>query len=107
MVAGGADTQLGLLGAGAVDNEYTVVGGTFWQNTVLLDSPLIDPEARLRTLCHVSPGEWMLRGSGSTPGWRCGGSVTRSATARSAWLGSGADPYELMEAVARRRLLGS
>ena len=44
--------------------EYTVVAGTFWQNTVLLDSPLIDPEARLRTLCHVTPGEWMLEGIG-------------------------------------------
>ena len=56
VVAGGADTQLGLLGAGAERDEYTVVGGTFWQNTVLLGEPLIDPEARLRTLCHVTPG---------------------------------------------------
>ena len=48
VVAGGADTQLGLLGAGVVVDEYTVVGGTFWQNTVLLGDPLIDPEARLR-----------------------------------------------------------
>ena len=64
VVAGGADTQLGLLGAGAATGEYTVVAGTFWQNTVLLPEPLIDPQARLRTLCHVTPGQWMLEGIG-------------------------------------------
>ena len=56
VVAGGADTQLGLLGAGARPGEYTVVAGTFWQNTILLDRPLIDPQIRLRTLCHVAAG---------------------------------------------------
>jgi autoinducer 2 (AI-2) kinase len=101
VVAGGADTQLGLLGAGAERDEYTVVGGTFWQNTVLLGEPLIDPEARLRTLCHVSPGEWMLEGIG----FYCGMSMRwfrdafcaeDVALARS----RGADPYELMEQAA-------
>jgi len=43
VAAGGGDTQLGLLGAGAQRDEYTVVAGTFWQNTVLLAEPLIDP----------------------------------------------------------------
>jgi autoinducer-2 kinase len=64
VVAGGADTQLGLLGAGARTGEYTVVGGTFWQNTILLNRPLVDPMTRLRTLCHVIPGQWMLEGIG-------------------------------------------
>jgi autoinducer 2 (AI-2) kinase len=101
VVAGGADTQLGLLGAGVAENEYTVVGGTFWQNTVLLAEPLIDPEARLRTLCHVTPGEWMCEGIG----FYCGMSMRwfrdafcpdLVAAARS----RGADPYELMEQAA-------
>jgi autoinducer-2 kinase len=101
VVAGGADTQLGLLGAGAERDEYTVVGGTFWQNTVLLGDPLVDPEARLRTLCHVTPGEWMLEGIG----FYCGMSMRwfrdafcaeDAALARS----RGADPYELMEQAA-------
>jgi autoinducer 2 (AI-2) kinase len=101
VVAGGADTQLGLLGAGAVTGEYTVVGGTFWQTTVLLPDPLIDPMARLRTLCHVMPGEWMLEGIG----FYCGMSMrwfrdafweTEVALARS----RGTDPYELMEEAA-------
>ncbi len=65
VVAGGADTQLALLGIGVTQpGRFTVVGGSFWQHTVVLDEPLIDPEARLRTLCHVVPGRWMMEGIG-------------------------------------------
>jgi autoinducer 2 (AI-2) kinase len=64
-VVGGADTQLGLLGIGVDEpNRVTIVGGSFWQTTVVVDRPLIDPQARLRTLCHVVPGQWMLEGIG-------------------------------------------
>jgi autoinducer-2 kinase len=98
VVAGGADTQLGLLGAGARLGEYTVVGGTFWQNTVLLERPLIDPQARLRTLCHVHPNQWMLEGIG----FYCGMSMrwfrdafcdAEAAAARERAV----DPYAVME----------
>jgi autoinducer 2 (AI-2) kinase len=101
VVAGGADTQLGLLGAGARAGEYTVVAGTFWQNTVLLDKPLIDPATRLRTLCHVRPGQWMLEGIG----FYCGMSMrwfrdafcdSEVAEARA----RGVDPYVVMEEAA-------
>jgi autoinducer 2 (AI-2) kinase len=101
VAAGGGDTQLGLLGAGAQRDEYTVVAGTFWQNTVLLDWPLIDPEIRLRTLCHVQPGEWMLEGIG----FYCGMSMrwfrdafcdAEVAQARA----RGVDPYVVMEEAA-------
>lgn len=65
VVAGGADTQLGLVGIGVTQpGRLTVVGGSFWQATVVLDEPLIDPEARLRTLCHAVPGRWMMEGLG-------------------------------------------
>ena len=65
VVVGGADTQLGLLGIGVTDpGRFTIVGGSFWQHTMLLDQPLVDPEARLRTLCHVTPGLWMIEGIG-------------------------------------------
>jgi autoinducer-2 kinase len=64
-VVGGADTQLGLLGIGVVDaGRFTIVGGSFWQHTVVLDDAVIDPEARLRTLCHAVPGRWMMEGIG-------------------------------------------
>ena len=103
VVAGGADTQLGLLGAGVGTCEYTVVAGTFWQNTVLLREPLVDPKARLRTLCHVVPGEWMLEGIGFYCGMSmrwfrdafCDGEVALARSRR-------VDPYVVMEEAAAR-----
>lgn len=65
VVVGGADTQLGLVGIGVVEpGRFTVVGGTFWQQTVGLSEAMIDPKARLRTLCHALPGQWMMEGIG-------------------------------------------
>ncbi|HSS61267.1 MAG TPA: autoinducer-2 kinase [Candidatus Limnocylindrales bacterium] len=65
VIVGGADTQLGLVGIGVVDTgSFTVIGGTFWQQTIGLDEALIDPQARLRTLCHALPGQWMMEGIG-------------------------------------------
>jgi autoinducer-2 kinase len=65
VVVGGADTQLALLGIGVTQpGRFTVVGGSFWQHTVVLDEPLVDPAARLRTLCHTVPGRWMMEGIG-------------------------------------------
>jgi autoinducer 2 (AI-2) kinase len=65
IVVGGADTQLGLVGIGVVSpNRLTLVGGSFWQLTVVTDEPLIDPQARVRTLCHAVPGQWMTEGIG-------------------------------------------
>jgi autoinducer-2 kinase len=64
-VVGGADTQLGLLGIGVTEpRRVTIVGGSFWQSTVVLDEGLVDPAARLRTLCHTVPGRWMMEGIG-------------------------------------------
>ena len=65
VVVGGADTQLALLGIGVTQpGRFTVVGGSFWQHTVVLDEPLVDPAARLRTLCHTVPERWMMEGIG-------------------------------------------
>jgi autoinducer 2 (AI-2) kinase len=65
VVVGGADTQLGLVGIGVVTpDKLTLVGGSFWQLTVVTDQPLIDPQARVRTLCHAVPGLWMTEGIG-------------------------------------------
>ena len=65
VVVGGADTQLGLVGIGVVDpGRFTVVGGSFWQHALVLDEPRIDPEVRLRTLCHTVPNQWMIEGIG-------------------------------------------
>lgn len=65
VVVGGADTQLGLVGIGVVDpGSFTVIGGTFWQQTIGLSEAKIDPQMRLRTLCHALPGQWMMEGIG-------------------------------------------
>lgn len=68
VVAGGADTQLALHGIDARAGLPTIVAGTFWQTTAVVDEPLIDPERRLRTLCHVDPGSWMVEGIGFLSG---------------------------------------
>ncbi|MGA8454182.1 MAG: autoinducer-2 kinase, partial [Streptosporangiaceae bacterium] len=108
VVAGGADTQAGLLGAGVREAEFTVLAGTFWQNTVLVDKPLIDPQIRLRTLCHTSPGEWMLEGIGFYCGmamrwYRDAFCQAETAAARS----RGVDPYVVMEEAAAQIPAGS
>ena len=48
----------------AQPGSFTMVGGSFWQHTVVLAEPLIDPEGRLRTLCHTVPDRWMMEGIG-------------------------------------------
>ena len=69
VVAGGADTQLGLLGGGIVEaDEFGVVGGTYWLTAGVADNPLVDPDIRLRTLCHVVPDRWMIEGVGFVHG---------------------------------------
>jgi autoinducer-2 kinase len=102
VVVGGADTQLGLVGIGVVDpHRVTVVGGSFWQHTVALPAPLIDPRGRLRTLCHTVPGQWMMEGIGFWSGlvmrWFrdafCDREVERAAAL-------GVDAYMLMEEAA-------
>jgi autoinducer-2 kinase len=108
VVAGGADTQLGLLGAGVRAGEFTVLAGTFWQNTILVDTPLIDPAVRLRTLCHVTPGEWMLEGIGFYCGmamrWYRDAFCDAEATVA---RGRGVDAYVVMEEKAARIPPGS
>ena len=109
IVVGGADTQLGLVGIGVVEpGRLTLVGGSFWQLTVVTDTPLIDPQARLRTLCHSAAGLWMTEGIGFYGGiamrWFrdafC--EVERDEAAR-----RGVDAYVVMEEAAARVPPGS
>jgi autoinducer 2 (AI-2) kinase len=102
VVVGGADTQLGLVGIGlAGAGNFTVIGGTFWQQTIGLDEALIDPEARLRTLCHALPGQWMMEGIG----FYCGLTMRWFRDAfcdleKNEAAATGTDAYSLMEKVA-------
>ena len=70
VVAGGADTQLALLAAGLTAGlRFATVGGTFWQSAAVTNEPVVDPGIRLRTLCHVLPGTWMIEGVGFLHGF--------------------------------------
>jgi autoinducer 2 (AI-2) kinase len=85
-----------------------VLAGSFWQNTMLVDKPLIDPAIRLRTLCHVAPGEWMLEGIGFYCGmalrwYRDAFCEGEAAVARVRHV----DPYVVMEENAARISPGS
>jgi autoinducer 2 (AI-2) kinase len=98
IVAGGADTQLALAGVGLKPGQLAIVGGTFWQTAILTEEPVIDPEARLRTLCHVRSGQWMLEGIG----FYCGMSMRwlRDALCSAEVAEAqrrGVDPYVVME----------
>lgn len=68
VVMGGADTQLALHAIAATSDRATIVAGTFWQTTAVTSTPVIDPQRRTRTLCHVDPQSWMVEGIGFLSG---------------------------------------
>ncbi len=104
VIAGGADTQLAVLGGGGTGaGHLAVVGGTFWQTTWLSDAPVIDPQRRLRTLCHVQPDLWMTEGIGFLNGlaMRWVRDTVCDAASRQAET-DGREPYTAMEALAEQ-----
>lgn len=96
VVAGGADTQLALYAIDADTITPTLVAGTFWQTTVLTDRPVIDQQRRVRTLCHVEPGSWMIEGIG----FLCGLAMRWVRTALYPDLATRKNPYDAIEAEA-------
>ena len=109
VVVGGADTQLGLIGVGAVhSHDSTTIGGTFWQQTVVTEKPVLDPQIRLRTLCHAVPGEWMTEGigflCGLTTRWFRDAFCEREKEIAAR---EGVDPYYLLEKQAEAVAPGS
>jgi autoinducer 2 (AI-2) kinase len=109
VIAGGGDTQLALLGTGnLLPGDWALVGGTFWQTTVIWDHPLIDPQCRPRTLCHVNPGRWMTEGIafliGQQARWFRDGFCQEEVRLA---VQQGVDPYYLMEKLAAQVPPGS
>jgi autoinducer 2 (AI-2) kinase len=109
VIAGGADTQLALLGTGNIRRgDWALVGGTFWQTAVIWDQPLVDPKFRPRTLCHVSPDCWMTEGIaflvGQQARWFRDGFCNEEVRLASE---QGIDSYYLMEKLAARVPPGS
>ena len=65
MATGGADTPMGLLGLGVVrPGSCVALGGTHWQQSLVVAEPRRDPARRLRTLCHALDGQWLVEGIG-------------------------------------------
>jgi autoinducer-2 kinase len=99
VVVGGGDTQLALIGVGAVNpHDSTTIGGTFWQQTLVTERPIVDPKIRLRTLCHAVPDEWMTEGigflCGLTTRWFRDAFCEREKEIAAR---EGVDPYYLLE----------
>ena len=69
VVAGGLDTALGLAAAGRPPGQLTVTGGSFWKHTAATDRAAVEPDGRLRTICHVHPGQWLVEGIGFYAGF--------------------------------------
>lgn len=74
VAAGGADTQSGLLGAGAVAaGQLAVIAGTTTPIQLVTDRPCIDQHKRLWASAHVVPGMYVLEsnagGMGTSLDW--------------------------------------
>ncbi len=67
--AGGADTESALLGSGVYEVGQTgAVLGTTGPVQLVIDRPLIDPEANLWTSCHVVADRWVLESNAGDTG---------------------------------------
>jgi autoinducer 2 (AI-2) kinase len=65
----GADTQCGLLGAGATAaGHVAAIVGTTTPLQLVLDRPLMDARQRLWTGCHVLSERWVLESNGGMMG---------------------------------------
>jgi autoinducer-2 kinase len=74
VVPGGVDTALALAGSHPdlgrpARDRLTITGGSFWKQTVVTTSADVEPEGRLRTICHVFPGQWLVEGIGFYAGF--------------------------------------
>jgi len=69
VAAGGADTQCGLLGAGAVrDGDLAVIAGTTMPLQLVTDELILDPSGKLWSGEHVVPGRFVLESNGMVTG---------------------------------------
>jgi autoinducer 2 (AI-2) kinase len=69
VVVGGADTQCGLLGMGVINpGEMAAVAGTTTPVQMVTGTPVLDPERRMWSGCHVVPGQWVLESNARATG---------------------------------------
>lgn len=103
VVMGGGDVQLGSVGLGVVHRgEVAILGGTFWQQVVNIDSDVIDESMQLRINPHVIKGLSQAEGitffSGMVMRWFrdtfCQEEIAKAAK-------EGIDVYTLLESMAK------
>ena len=69
VVMGGADTQCGLLGCGAVlEDDIAAISGTTTPVQMVTNAPIIDPDFRLWAGAHVIPGLFVLESNAGYSG---------------------------------------
>jgi autoinducer 2 (AI-2) kinase len=70
VVVGGADTQCGLIGCGAVKpGDVVVVGGTTTPVQMVTEKPVFDSAGRTWTNNHAVAGQWILESNAGRTGW--------------------------------------
>ncbi len=98
VVAGGADTQCGLLGMGIKDKgQVGILGGWSGAIQMVTTRPIIDSKGRLWSGCHALPNRWVLESNAQESGgayrWLKGLLFEASDTA--------GDIYGLMDSLAQ------
>ncbi|PHR57493.1 MAG: autoinducer-2 kinase [Arcobacter sp.] len=109
IIMGGGDVQLGSAGLGVVEpNQVAILGGTFWQQLVNMDKPMVHPNMDIRINPHVIEGITQAEGisffSGMVMRW------FRDVFCESEVLEAkkrGIDPYSLLEELASKVPVGS
>jgi sugar (pentulose or hexulose) kinase len=106
VAVGGADTQCGLLGMGMNDQaEVGVLAGWSASIQMVTARPIIHPEGRIWSGCHVLPGRWILESnaaeSGGAYGWLKGLLYEDKA------MYAGQDAYAIMDQMAEQTSPGA
>ncbi len=69
VVVGGADTQCGLLGSGAVNiGDVGIVAGTSTPVQIVMNKPIIDPEGRTWTCPYLLDNTWVVESNAGATG---------------------------------------
>lgn len=69
VVIGGGDSQCGVLGLGAVSHgEIGIIAGTTTPVLQVVNAPIIDPDRRVWTRCHVDRRQWCLESNAGMTG---------------------------------------
>src|SRR5262249_844695 len=49
--------------------RLAITGGSFWKHTMVAAAAVTEPVGRLRTICHILPGQWLVEGIGFYAGF--------------------------------------